>query len=131
MDPAKELGRLEELLLLKRLEHRRAKDWIEGARSFKVLLRFSPVVAVAGDGTGVVESRGSVVTIIGTVDCSLEEAVRACVDVDGLSVFADTIFFADSFESLLKRRRNLQSMADNVVSVSVVGDFLPFFLRLG
>lgn len=75
LDPAKELGRLEEVLLLKRLEHRRAKDRIEGARSFRVLLRFNPVVAVAGDGVDVVESRGWMVTITGTVDCSSEGAV--------------------------------------------------------
>lgn len=75
LDPANELGRLEELLLLKRLEHRRAKDRMEGARSFRVLLRFNSVVAAAGDGAGVLESRGWIVTITGTVDRSLEEAV--------------------------------------------------------
>lgn len=46
-------------------------------------------------------------------------------------MFADTVFFVDSFESLLKRRRNLQSLAEDFVSVSVAGDSLSFFLRLG
>jgi hypothetical protein len=74
LDPAKELGRVEELL--KRLEHRRAKDRIEGARSFSVFLRWSPVagVVVVGVGGVVVESIGWMVTITGIVDCSLEDA---------------------------------------------------------